>query len=207
MDETEGPIISKLISKRSLRTHPGLVYFRAVWQLPEQDYNEFGHTKVWVILREEINEVDWDNDRGGTKRKYLRIASNLEELPTVASLLVGAASDLEVCKTVECVEEYNHRKEEYLEYADDLKGDAAHVGSLLRAALKHGILLGDVHEGNVGFRRHSLKEYGVKGHRKMVVMDVGDEGQPIMVDGTYPRVKVVANPDWLSYWASKIPVL
>lgn len=46
-----------------------------------------------------------------------------------------------------------------------------------------------MHFQNVGRRVHDLSEWGVKRHKKLVVTDLGDLGQAIRTEGTYPAIR------------------
>jgi hypothetical protein len=215
LDATEGPIIAQIMSQKSLRLNPGCVYYRAIWQLPDLVWtNQFGHAPVWVILREEAGRIDWTNERGDIRRKYMKIHADLEDLPDAACELVNTRADLEFCKTVECAYAYTDAERAFMEYVIDLRTtEARHVGSFMADAYAAGILLGDVHPGNVGRRKHNLKAFGVKGHRQMVVTDVGDQGQPICDRDKHPKIRTMKNPyhprnaGVMAYWASQVPIL
>jgi hypothetical protein len=208
LDATEGPVIAKIISRKSLRLHPGVTYFRAIWQLPELFYGKWGNTQAWVILREEVKQVDWKTSRGAVKKDYRKILKSLQALPEVAGHLIDAREQAAYCPTdPECHRFEKQSEVDWLKLLDGLKGDAVDVGKFLKEAYKRGLFMGDVHEGNVGYRVHDLREFGVKRHKKMVVADVGDEDQPIMTEDSYPKVRVIKNPAEVAYWASQIPVL
>ena len=208
LDATEGPVIAKIISRKSLRLHPGVAYFRAIWQLPELFYGRWGNTQAWVILREEVKQVGWKTGRGTVKQDYRKTLKSLQELPEVAGHLIDAHEQAAYCPTdPECQRFEKQSEADWLKLLDGLKGDALNVGKFLKEAYKRGLFMGDVHEGNVGLRAHDLREFGVKPHRKMVVADVGDEDQPILTTDQYPRVRMLKNPAEVEYWARRIPVL
>lgn len=221
LDATEGPIIAQIMARRNLRLSPGCVYYHKIWKLPELvKTNTYGYAPAYVILREEVKKIEWVDGDGDIRHKYLKIHDSLEDLPEACCGLVQARCDLEWCKTVECAEAYTDAEREFMNYVFDLRTtEARHVGTFMAQAYAAGILLGDVHPGNVGIRTHGLRDFGVPGHRKMVITDVGDEGQAICSEDQHPRIRTVKNmpaaaglchprdPRVMNYWVSQIPTL
>jgi hypothetical protein len=229
LDATEGPIVAQIMAKKGLHYSPGCVYYHRIWKFPDLFYtNTYGMAPAYVILREEVGKVHWLNENGDIRDKYRKIHDDLEELPDAACDLVRARADLEFCKTIKCADDYAKAERAFMEYVIDLRGTKArHVGTFMAEAYESGVLLGDIHPGNVGVRRHNLSKFGVKGHRQMVVSDVGDEGQAVCPIDQHARVRTLNNdygdplrfrggppfplyprhPDNLSYWINRIPTL
>lgn len=231
LDATEGPIVAQIMGKRALRLNSGCVYYHRIWQLPDLIWTAaYGYAPAYVILREEVGRIGWLNENGDVRRKYVKIHQGLEALPDASCDLVRARSDLDYCRTVRCANDYIAAERAFMEYVVDLRSTSArHVGTFMAQAYEHGVLLGDVHPGNVGMRRHNLRKFGVPVSKTMVVADVGDEGQPVCVEGDHPRVRVLKNrgrgyvpaglvtihwrpyhprhPENMGYWSSRVPVL
>jgi hypothetical protein len=215
LDATEGPIVAQIMNKRNLRLNPGCTYYHRIWQFPDLVWtNAYGYAPAYVILREEVGRIGWLDERGDVRRKYSKIYDSLEALPDASCDLVRARADLEHCRTIRCANTYVAAEKAFMEYVVDLRETSArHVGTFMAQAYANGVLLGDVHPGNVGMRRHNLKKFGVPVSRTMVVADVGDEGQAVCPEDDHPGVKVLKNPyhprhpSVMAYWASRIPVL
>jgi hypothetical protein len=216
LDATEGPIIAQIMAKKALHFNPGCAYYHRIWRFPELVYtNTYGMAPAYVILREEVGRVHWLDENGDVRSKYQRIHADLEDLPDAACDLVRARADLEFCKTVKCADDYAKAERAFMEYVVDLRATKArHVGTFMAEAYEHGVLLGDIHPGNVGVRKHNLTKFGVKGAKgTMVISDVGDEGQAVCPTDQHPKVRILNNPyhprhpSNLSYWINRIPVL
>jgi hypothetical protein len=203
------------MAKKYLHFNRGCVYFHRVWRLPELVQTDlYGYAPGYVIVREEVGGIDWFNENGDVRRKYEKIFDNLDELPEAACDLVTARSDLEYCKTVECADDYADAERKFMDYVFDLRStEAKNVGTFVAEAYEQGVLLGDLHHGNVGLRRHNLRSFGVPTGRNMVVADVGDQGQPVCPSDRHPKVRVLNNPYHprhpanMAHWAAMIPVL
>lgn len=219
LDATEGPIIAQIMAKRQLRLDPGCVYYHKIWQLPELvKTNTYGYAPAYVILREECAPVDWLDDNGDVRKKYTKIHLDLEDLPDACCNLVQARCNLEWDASVTTADEYIDAEKEFMEYVFDLRTTVArHVGTFMARAYEAGILLGDVHPGNVGIRKHNLRQFGVPRHKEMLVTDVGDEGQAVCSEDQHPKIRRLKNmpafachprhPAVMDYWTRQIPFL
>jgi hypothetical protein len=217
LDSTEGPHVA--LAMHHFPLHPGVAYFHRIWKLPNRVYvgADGGNVWLYVIMREEV-DVDsiWTLKKIGRKKKYIpargykKIHDALEDLPECCSCIVRASSmhrrgmcdvediaanEKELAKILKRVGLGNRPSKGY------------HVAQLLAEVYKkHGILLGDVHFGNVGLRTHSLKPWRVPGHKRLVVTDLGDLGQAPRTRGSYPAIATV-NPPFLRPYEEAIPVI
>lgn len=198
LDATEGGLIASIMADPKLRKHPGVAYYRALWQLPDYVWTDrFGSTPIYVMIREEA-DVDSTYGRAHKPAKTLKKVYNvLEEYPDLASDLVFRISDCLELGTEECFlaqEELEEEIDGLLTRLQKTKGKR--VGEFLEAAYKskRKLLLGDIHYDNVGFRRHNLREFGVPRHKDLIVTDLGDIGQPPITEDKHPRIKILNNP-------------
>jgi hypothetical protein len=217
LDSTEGPHVAMAMDRFPL--HPGIAYFHRIWKLPGRVWagSDGGNVWLYVILREEVN-VDsiWSVKKKGRKQVYVpargfkKIHDALEELPVCCSCLSESRGMRRrgLCSRDRVAENEGDLVKLLKRVGlTDRKSKGYHVANLLAHAYEeHGVLLGDVHFGNVGLRRHSLKPWGVKGHRALVVTDLGDLGQAPMTTDQYPRIATV-NPNMLKRYENAIPVL
>lgn len=209
LDITEGPHVA--LARKHARKHPGLAYFHRLWKLPRVWTNEQGYTPVWVMLREET-DVDsiWAN--GSPARGYKTIFDALESLPRCCACLYDEAVNVRlrggsgVCDPTDRDQAHAAFNAILARIASAKKGK--HVADLIGMLYdEHRILLGDVHFGNVGLRRHNLREFGVKRHRQLVVTDLGDLAQAPIPQGLYPSIPLLSNPMAMSKLAESIPTV
>jgi len=195
LDANEGGVISHVMSSKRLRFHPGVVYYRALWELPELAWvDHLGLTPVWIILREEADCDRCWTPRGEPARGLKKVYNALEKLPDIGDSLTAKCCEKEWDPDSSSVADGCDRAEikyiRLLSKLEDTPGE--YVGKFILAAWNQkSLILGDVHFGNVGFRRHDLSKFGVPRHNKLVTIDVGDQAQPTPDESMYPKVKVL----------------
>jgi hypothetical protein len=182
------------------RRHPGVVYFHRIWRTRERIWNpdHGGFCNLYVIVREEV-DVDsvWVKQGRGRRatvepaRGYKRIFDALDELPRCCSCLYEASwASYSGCNQQILNKQlaiFNKLLNTVATSGKAKKGE--HVANLIAKAYGKGdLLIGDIHPGNVGLRRHSLSKWKVPRHNKLVITDLGDLGQPPMVIGSYPKI-------------------
>jgi hypothetical protein len=218
LDATEGPTVAHVMSSRKLRLHPGVAYYRSLWQLPELVWvDELGFTPIWVALREEAAcHRCWTAD-GEPPKRLEKVHDILEAVPEFGDDLTAAlCEEDEEPDEDDNVEQRKHYEGLFMDLLGDLKRTPAkYIGQFMAEAYKlKDLVLGDVHYGNIGFRRHDLSEFKVPRHKLLIAIDIGDQAQPVSGEDTYPHVKKInppprcpKNPEYLRYWQDRIPVL
>lgn len=192
LDATEGPNVARAM--KLFRKDPGIAYYHRLWRLPNRVMtSDFGNTHVWIMVRE---EVDFDKQYSRKKKDdpapgYVKVYNTLNVLPDCCECLFWTRFG---SKRGECAPgELKKAQEDLYKLTSGLKKTPGeYVGSMIENAWKkHRLLIGDVHFDNVGSRVHNLSEFGVKRHKKLVVTDLGDSGQPPLTTDQYSMPKDV----------------
>ena len=208
VDLTEGPHVA--LAMKLFPKHPGMAYYHRIWRLPQRVWtNEQGYSWVWIMLRE---ETDVDSIWRGVSPApgYRKIHAGLDALPECCGCLHQERALARQTCDGQDVQLAEHELAKILkQVGSPASSKGKYVASLIGDAYKkHGILLGDVHFGNVGLRRHDLSKFGVKRHRDLVVTDLGDLGQAPRGMGGYPDVpEIRKNPGLYQRLFDEIPVL
>lgn len=156
IDPNEGPVAYQVLRSHTLRNHPGCAYMLGVWQL-RQKRADRGVRPIYVILREDIIPIDTLDPRSdellaaeqlvlmklvsAQLNKYIHEGADEEEFQRVYEYWLDMIRILKVFKETRQIAYF---MEEFYE--------------------KIGIVLADVHIGNVGKR---------KGQQGWVVYDLG----------------------------------
>jgi hypothetical protein len=188
-DPNEGPTVWNVMKSPRLRGHQAIAYIIGIWQIiggPEG--------RVYVILREDITPLDGTYGDG---LDTLDAAVSLYETKEIAARLnqaIYTESNDEAPlrdRWLDRVGELMHHKET-IRLAD----------FMLEFYASMGFVMADIHVGNVGYRRRSLKKYGLASHAPAKYWVAYDLGHSITTDA--PPIPMVKNPGG---WLDGIPVI
>lgn len=179
VDPTEGPVIAAIMNTGLDKTLHGLVRWEGVWRIPSYIGSAAGRSTAWVIIREEIEPLSisepyamWDR---GEKFPWIRHLQSYNEK-------IRRYIDL---KTP------NRKEEAYDEASKEIAAlysfsETYYVAEAIEALFREGITLADIHQGNLGFRKHPTEEqpiievYGADNKKRppLLIFDPGHSTAP-----------------------------
>jgi hypothetical protein len=184
-DPNEGPTVWNVMKAPRLRGHQANAYVIGIWKIiggPEG--------QIYIILREDITPLDTayagDIDT-------LDAAVSLYETKEIAARLNEAiytkSNDMPLLR-----DRWLDRVGELMRYRETIRL----ADFMLEFYAAMGFVLADIHVGNVGYRRRSLKRYGLTSHSPAKYWVAYDIGHSLTTDA--PPIPLVKNP-------SEIPVI
>jgi hypothetical protein len=212
-DPTEGPIVAHIMKHRHLRTHPGIVYYGALWQLEDSisirdDDDEFVDLPIYIILREFTavwpHAWPWNEEHETQMNEFSMALDNVLDNAYVLLDLRDELQELEgkgkrTARYKALVGESAETEEDVLDALDDFQrttfGSA--IASFMRAMyLQHNILLGDVHFQNVGLRVDDLRNIDKGASVPGAYLSIIDPGHSQVEATTIPVLprNVLQNP-------------
>jgi hypothetical protein len=189
VDPTEGQQVAAVM--KYYQRHPGVAYFHRLWRLPREVWVDNLQTPVWIMLREEVDVeksagrrvyglLDKIQDCSGTLIQTAALRRDFDYMQSTG-IRAGLDKVLRQLKKIEGARKKDERC--YLGLLSKLKKTKGkRVARLIEEFYKElGVVMADVHEGNVAFRRHNLRPFKVVKHGELVLSDLGGgDLQPVI---------------------------
>jgi len=200
-DPTEGPITSAIMSKPSLRAHPGVAYFLKIWRLAEPAPFHGKRYTIYVIVRENIKPISYyafADDYVARRARKILVGSNTKTDMGHRGTAFEINTAIEKGDT-RAIETLGWRwDQEILElrnlYPSHMMADF--MGDFF-ASFKGA--LADVHTNNFGLREHALYDLKlpkdvIESHEPASYWVLFDPGHSSVATGSKPPLLPVKNP-------------